>query len=53
MAPPESTECRVPQTAPVVPQTLDTSCDLLIFVNQSTKPVASSDVVGLAHGGVR
>ena len=36
-----------------VPQTLHTSCDLLILVNQSTKPVAESDVVDLAHRGVR
>jgi hypothetical protein len=31
-----------------VPETLHASCDLLIFVEQATKPVTSSDVVCLA-----
>jgi hypothetical protein len=30
-----------------VPETLHTSCDLLILVNQPAEPGVSSDVVGL------
>jgi hypothetical protein len=30
-----------------VPETLHSSCDLLILVDQPVEPVASSDVVGL------
>ena len=36
-----------------VPETLHTSCDLLIFVEESAKPVASSDVADLGCCAVR
>jgi hypothetical protein len=35
-----------------VPETLHTLCDLLILVDQSTKPVVSSDILDLPRGVV-